>query len=157
MKIAIIYISSHGTTERAALKLKESLKGEVDLINLKDSAPDLEDYDAVIIGSSIHVGTIPTKLRKFIEANQGLLLNKRIGLFLCCMLEGEQAQKQFEDNYPQILRERSIANGIFGGEFLFDKMNFVQRMIVKKVSGVTATVHKLDFKEITAFADKFSA
>lgn len=157
MSIAIIYTSSHGTTEKAALKLKESIKGEVDLINLKDSTPKLDKYDSVIIGSSIHVGTIPSKLKKFIEANQKNLLSKRMGFFLCCMFEGDQANKQFEENYPQNLRDRSIANGLFGGEFLFDKLNFVQRMVVKKVNGATSTVNNLDFKEIQSFADKFSS
>jgi len=66
MKTAVVFASSHGTTEKAAEMLKEKLQGEVELIDLKkNSNPDIEGYDAVIIGGSIHAGSFQGKVKRF--------------------------------------------------------------------------------------------
>jgi menaquinone-dependent protoporphyrinogen oxidase len=55
--------------------------------------------------------------------------------------------------YPETLKKHAIAHGCFGGEFLMDKMNFLQRVIVKKISGVDKTVSQIDFEAIQNFAE----
>ena len=72
------------------------------------------------------------------------------------MYEGEEAKKQFEKGYPEELRNAAIAHGLFGGEFLFSKMNFIERKIIKKISGVTSDVFKLDLDAIKKFADEIN-
>lgn len=157
MKTAIVYSSSHGTTEKAAQLLKENLVGEVELINLKkNSDPDMGEYGSVIVGSSIHAGSIQAKVKSFIGKNLNVLLDKKIGLFLCCMYEGEEARKQYEKGYPEELRKAALAQGLFGGEFIFSKMNFIERKIIKKISGVTSDVSKIDYDAIKKFASEFN-
>lgn len=157
MKTLIIYSSSHGTTEKAAQILSEQLQGEVELINLKKlSNPKLTIYDSVIIGSSIYAGSTKSRLKQFLKQNQNELLSKRLGLFLCCMFEGDKAVSQFEATYSKELRDHSRAKGLFGGEFLISKMNFLERQIVKKVAGVTSDVSQLNLNEIRLFAEKFN-
>ncbi|MTI81572.1 MAG: flavodoxin [Firmicutes bacterium] len=157
MKTAIIFASTHGTTEKLSQLLSEQLTGEVQLVNLKKKTKViLDEFDAIIIGGSIHAGGMQQKVKQFIEKNKEVLLAKKIGLFLCCMFDGEQAQKQFETAYPKELRCASISNGLFGGEFIFKKMNFVEKLIVKKVSGVTSDVSKIDIKAIEKFASDFN-
>lgn len=158
MRTLIIFSSSHGTTEKAAQLLKKQLNGEVELINLKKlSNPPLTDYDSVILGSSIYAGSVKSKVKQFIKQNQKALMTKHLGLFLCCMFEGEKAEQQFETTYPKELREHSKANGLFGGEFMVSKMNFIERQIVKKVAGVTSDVSKINVEEIERFAEKLNA
>jgi menaquinone-dependent protoporphyrinogen oxidase len=151
MKSLIVYCSSHGTTEKAARLLKEQLDGVVTIVDLKrDTVPDLTSYEAVVIGGSIHAGNIQRKVKQFILQHQNDLLTKRIGLFLCCMYEGEKAKEQFELAFPKELRERSLSNGLFGGEFIFTKMNFLERQIVKKVVGIKddqSTFNEQNIKE----------
>lgn len=157
MKILIVFSSSHGTTAKAAQLLKENIPEEVDIIDLgKEPKPNLKNYASVILGGSIHAGSIQTKVKQFIKENQPVLLTKQIGLFLCCMFEGEKAIKQFETAYPQELREVSISNGLFGGEFIFSKLNFLERKIVNVVTGVTNDVSKINVSEIKKFANEFS-
>ncbi|KKM10575.1 flavodoxin [Clostridiales bacterium PH28_bin88] len=158
MKTAIVFSSTHGTTEKASQLLGEHIKGDVEIIDLRKCPnPSLEEYNSVILGSSIHAGSGQSRVNQFIKKHQSVLITKQIGLFLCCMYEGDQAVKQFETAYPEELREISVANGLFGGEFIFSKMNFLERQIVKKVSGITNDVSKLDVNEIKKFADKFNA
>ena len=154
MKYVIVYCSTHGTTEKAAKMVKERLIGDVVLLDLKKrSEIDLTIFDTVIIGGSIHVGNVQSKVRRFISKNLNVLKQKRIGLFLCCMREGEVAELQFNKAFPLELREISVANSLFGGEFLVSKMNFIERQIVKKVSDTTENTYFLKEDNIRQFAD----
>ncbi|RLC55726.1 MAG: hypothetical protein DRH89_07105 [Candidatus Cloacimonadota bacterium] len=64
MKTAIIYMTKHGTTEKIAELLKSKLEpGQTQIFNLKKSKLiELDNYETIIIGGSIHVGSIPKKL-----------------------------------------------------------------------------------------------
>ncbi|MEH7492138.1 flavodoxin domain-containing protein [Neobacillus niacini] len=158
MKTLIVYCSSHGTTEKAVQMVSEWLEGEVLTVDLKRDKItfDVCDYDFVIIGGSIHAGSIQGKIKNFIGKQYEELLTKKLGLFLCCWHDGETALEQFDKAFPEELRNVSIANGIFGGEFLVSKMNFIERQIVKKVSGVTNDTSNLDTTAIMTFVMKIN-
>ena len=158
MKSLIVYCSSHGTTEKAVRFLCEGLKGEVLAVDLKREKVkyDLRDYDTVIIGGSIHVGNVQRKIKQFISYNLDTLLEKEVGLFLCCMRDGETAIEQFNNAFPQELRKNSAAMGLFGGEFLLSEMNFLEKQIVKKVSGATIDQSNLDYDAIKEFVSKIN-
>lgn len=158
MKILIVFVSSHGTTEKAAHILSDFLDGNVEILDLNMNAhPDLTPYDGVIIGASIHGGLISRKEKKFISKNIEMLASKKIGLFLCCMREGDEAVEQFEHAFPKELRDVALTSGLFGGEFIFSKMNILEKMIVKKVSGATNDISKIDVDLIKEFARQFNA
>ncbi|WP_160718920.1 flavodoxin domain-containing protein [Bacillus sp. USDA818B3_A] len=158
MKSLIVYCSSHGTTEKVVGILSEKLTGEVVSVDLKKdhSLIDLNDFDVVIIGGSIHAGMIQRRIKKFIQTHHDELLEKEVGLFLVCMREGELAVDQFNHAYPQDLRKSSVALGLFGGEFLVSKMNFFERQVVKKVDGISTDQSKLDMEAITEFVSRFN-
>jgi menaquinone-dependent protoporphyrinogen oxidase len=154
MKTAIIYKSRHGTTCRVAEMIAEKLDaGKNTLVDLsREQDPDISVYDKIIIGGSIHVGNIQKEVQKFCQKHLRALLKKELGLFICCMDPDEGVRKlEFENAFPKILRQHSKANGIMGGEFLFDKMNFIEKIAVKKVAHEDKTVSKLDIKAIEEF------
>ncbi|MEH7111250.1 flavodoxin domain-containing protein [Neobacillus niacini] len=159
MKTLIVYCSSHGTTEKAVQLLSEWMEGEVLAVDLKRDKLDFDvrTFDIVIIGGSIHAGSIQSKIKHFIGKHYEDLLTKKLGLFLCCWHDGETAIDQFDTAFPEELRRVSIANGIFGGEFLVSKMNFIERQIVKKVSGVTVDTSNLDKTAIMSFVMKINS
>ena len=159
MKSLIVYCSSHGTTEKAVRFLSERLEGEVLAVDLKREKEkfDLSSFDTFIIGGSIHVGNIQRKIKQFIRNNFDTLLEKDVGLFLCCMRDGETAIEQFNNAFPQELRKNSAAMGLFGGEFLLSEMNFLEKQIVKKVSGATIDQSNLDYEAIKEFASKLNS
>jgi menaquinone-dependent protoporphyrinogen oxidase len=151
----IVYASNHGFVRLCVDRLAARLDGRVMSVDLKkDSNPDPGNYDAVIVGGSIHAGHIQRSVRHFLDARAGLLKTKKLGLFLCCMEEGEKAEKEFKDSYPEELIAHAAATGIFGGEFDFNKMNFLEKAMVKKAGGVTGSVTKLREDEIEKFAQK---
>ncbi|MBU9721223.1 MULTISPECIES: flavodoxin domain-containing protein [Bacillaceae] len=158
MKTLVVYCSSHGTTEKAARLLRDKLNGETYLIDLKKEKllVDINIYDAVIIGGSIHMGNVQGRIRTFIRKYHNEIVMKKVGLFLCCMREGDIAEEQFDRAFPTTVREVAVAKGIFGGEFIVSKMNYIEKIIVKKVSGTTEDVSKLDTDSIDQFARSFN-
>lgn len=157
MSTLILYMSTHGCTEKAVKLLMTGLHDDTTVVNMNLSPdPDIKAYDRIIIGGSIHMGGIQKEIRKFCERHLETLLNQKVGLFLCCMFDGEVARKQFEDAYPPQLRSHASVTGLFGGEISFSKMNLFERTIVKKVAKIEQDVSNLDPAKIREFARAFA-
>lgn len=151
-------MSSHGTTENIAKMIRAELpKQSIELINLKKNrSPKLEKFDQFILGASIHAGVIPKRMRKLMIKNSALLKSKKLGLYLCCMEEGEKAKEQFENAFPEELREYAKSAKLLGGEFVFEKMNFIERAMVRKIAGTNKSISKIRVDEIKKFAKTFN-
>ncbi len=134
MAILIAYTGKHGTTQKCANALKARLPG-AEVWDLKSSEPDLTKYDAVILGGSVYAGMPRKRLKAFAAGQEAALAKKKLGLFLCCMADGEQAQKQMEAAYPASLLKTAAAKGVLGGGFCVSDMNFFEKFIVKKIDG----------------------
>lgn len=155
MDTAIIYATNHGTTEKVAQMIHGYLNKNAELINLKTNKnPDISKFQNIIIGGSIHAGNIQKKVKKFINKRTNDIMAKKFALFLCCMDE-KRAGEQFENAFPKELQEKSIYNALPGGEFRFDKMNFIERAIVKKIAGTDQNVYKVNEEEIVNLCNKF--
>ncbi|HSG27485.1 MAG TPA: flavodoxin domain-containing protein [Candidatus Krumholzibacterium sp.] len=153
MKTIIVYMTKHGCTEKAAGALESLLSGPTTVVNLKDDKnPSFDQFDSVIIGGSIHVGQIQKKVRKFCEKNLDRLLEKRLGLYICCMETGEKAREEFDQAFDPRLREHASATGLFGGEFDFTRMNFLEKKIIQRVAEFTENVSRVDEDSIREFA-----
>lgn len=156
MKTLILYMTHHGTTRKVVEYLKTKLGTDTQSFNLENhDVPDLADYGAVIVGGSIHIGQIQTGVKRFCELHKEELLKKRLGLFICFMNK-ELGQEEFDNAYARELREHAIAHGLFGGELLFDKMNFIERFIVKMVAKQNQSQSQLDYTAIEKFVGAFA-
>jgi menaquinone-dependent protoporphyrinogen oxidase len=157
MKCLIVYCTAHGTTEKAVQLLSKELEGDITALDLRRDKHDVDvsDFDSIIIGGSIHAGNIQRKVKLFIRNNLDVLLTKKIGLFLCCMYDGVTATDQFDHAFPTGLRKVAVVSGLFGGELIISKMNFFEKQIIKKITGVTANTSNLDRSSINEFAAAF--
>lgn len=157
MKTLIVYCTTHGCTEKTANELKQFLGGEVQLVNLKRTPnPEITNFNQVIIGGSIHAGQIQKKVKDFCNRNLEVLQNKELGLFICCMEEGENAEAQLKNAFPEMLYHRAKAKTYFGGEFNFKKMNFFEKLIVKKVAKVEESTSRFDHEAIRKFSNRMN-
>ena len=151
MKIAIIYYSKHGTTERVAHLIGEKFDNEIDYISLKECPqPDIRTYDRIILGTAIYAGTPSRKVTQLCHKNQSLLEQKVIGLFICCMNK-EQEEEEMNRAFPEFLQRLTIPKAILGGEFQFDKMNFIEKFLTRKIAKVNSSVSKLRNDAIVEF------
>ncbi len=158
MTYLIIYMSRHGTTAKVAAEIKEKLGTEkTTLVDLeKDQVPSLDEFPTVIIGGSVHSGTIQQELMTFCIRHKTELLKKRLGLFMCFM-NRDLGDLEFEDSFPIDLRRHAMAKGFVGGEFLIEKMSELERASVKEVKGIDDSVYRLDKKAIQKFIEDIEA
>jgi menaquinone-dependent protoporphyrinogen oxidase len=153
MKTLIVYASNHGCTESIAKEMKNNLGENAVLINLKrNKLHSVEEFHRVIIGGSIHAGQIQKQIKQFCSENLNALLLKETGLFICCIEQGEAADKQLTDAFPAKLLNSAKSTAIFRGKFDFSRMNFIERMMVRKVSGVKQNTSKIDFEAVRQFS-----
>lgn len=157
MNTLIVYATKHGCTEKCAIILSEKLTGKVDLSNLKMIKDiELSQYDKVIIGGSIYVGKIQKEVREFCSKNLNALKEKKVGLFISCMADENSSETQLNNSFPEELVANAVAKEFFGGEFVFKKMNVIERFIVKKVSKTDKDTSKILNENINRFAQSMN-
>lgn len=158
MKTAIIYTSKHGTTAKVAQMLAERLTGnQVSIIDLKkEQHPDIRSFDGIILGTSIYASALSKTMRRFCNENIEVWKRKRLALFVCGM-EPDSAKQQQElaNAYPQELYEYAVSTCFAGGEFLFEKMNFFERAIIKRIAKTDKSVSSIKEDEIVRFVTEF--
>jgi menaquinone-dependent protoporphyrinogen oxidase len=154
MDTAIIYASKHGTTAKVADKIARQIEeGNVKIFDLgTDKITDLHSFDTVILGTAIYAGTPMKAMRRFCENHRNLLLEKNLGLFVCGMEPDESKQQQETENaYARELRDKAFAVQFLGGEFLFETMNFLEKMIIKKIAKTGINISAIKDAGITKF------
>lgn len=147
--IAVIYASVHGTSEKVANYISGKLGDDnCQLLNLKtEKNVDLSPYNTVVLGASVHAGQLHATMRKFCKNNLTNLLEKKLVIYMCGMNEPEY-ENAFAKGFPEILRNHSSHNAMAGGEYNFEKMNFFEKFIVKKIAGVESSQSNLKFEVI---------
>ena len=158
MKTAIVYVSKYGTTEKIAASVAEKLAAthEVELFALNQNAkPDLSGFEMVIIGTPIYAGRADKKIKAFCQTNETVLLQKKTGLFVCGMeISKDKQESELKDAFPEVLQKNAAATAFLGGAFLFERMNFVERLIIKKIAKTTTSVQRIDGEAMNEFVKK---
>ncbi|MFH1214060.1 MAG: flavodoxin domain-containing protein [Candidatus Neomarinimicrobiota bacterium] len=152
MQTLIVYATKHGCTENCAESLARRLTGDVKTVNLKkNKLPDLDGFETIIVGGSIHAGRVQGIIKRFCQNHHDRLMEKRLGLFLCCMEEGDKAQAQFDLAFPGDLRAHAVVKGLFGGVIDFQKMNWLEKTIMKKIAKTDQNITNIKESEIDRF------
>lgn len=148
-------MSRHGSTEKLVRHLANCFSGDIHVFNLaEDTHPDIKEFDGVIIGGSIHYGSIQRQIQLFCKRNLHELLKKRLGLFVCCLLSTRDSD-QFERAYPLILKAHCVAAAAFEGDLIYSKLNVFERIIFnpqKEERDVIA----INESSLEAFVDAFT-
>ena len=152
MRTLIVYATKYGFTKTCADILAKKLDENVDIYDLNSDLPDLMKYDKVIIGGSIYAGKIRKPVMSFCSDNLSTLKEKKLGLFICGMAKEEDAQKQIDSSFPEDLLAVCAAKGYFGGECNYKKMNFLEKFIMKKITGSKQSQSRVAEDNITRFA-----
>ena len=105
------------------------------------------------MGGSIHEGMIQRSVYKFCETYLDDLLQKEVGLFVCCMDPDANEKELIDSAFPDRLIEHSLASGFFGGELNIKKMNLLQKIMTRKKARLQKEPD-IDFHRILEFARK---
>ena len=133
MKTLIVYASTYGYTEEMVNKMVKESNYELESVNvLKNKSIDLSKYENIILGSCIYVGQINKELKKFIDHQHDILMQKKLGIFLACAFE-EQFNTHLKSNFPADIMNHSELNINLGGKLQKDKLNFAHRVLVNMI------------------------
>jgi menaquinone-dependent protoporphyrinogen oxidase len=154
MKTLILYATKYGSTEKIAKLLAEKIPNCTIQNVKKDNKINWDEWDSIILGGSIYVGKMQKKITLFCQENEAKILAKKVGLFTCAMNIEAHSQKEWEQFFSKKLVDNCNVMMCLGGEFQFDKMNFVEKAIVKKVAKISQSTSKIDLNAIEEFSKK---
>ncbi len=158
MRVLIAYRTKYGATASCAHSLSERLRAQTMLADLAGSpAPHAAEYDAVLIGGSIYGGKIQREIGSFCERERRALLQKPVGLFLCCLLKGERAEAQLRASFPEWLAAHAFRTAIFGGVLEPQKLGFLDRLLVTSVAPARQFISRIDPEAIDRMAQDLNA
>jgi menaquinone-dependent protoporphyrinogen oxidase len=122
-RILIAYATYAGSTSEVAATIGETLGARglaVDVKPIQDK-PQIDDYQAVLIGSAIHRGHWLPEAIDFVKANQAALQRVPVGLF-CVHIQNTGSDETSRQRRLAYLDElhpllQPIAEGFFAGRF----------------------------------------
>ncbi len=147
-KILIAYASESGTTGEVAVAIGGALCEDGNTVETKwiKNVKDINNYDAIIIGSPILYEDWMPEATEFVKNNQDILKNMPVAYFITCMVlsrkeDGAMQQAiEYSDKLCTIVPQvKPISVGRFAGVLDYSKIPFLKRIMVRGVM----TIHKV--------------
>ena len=144
-KVLILY----GTTEGQTATISEYIAGvardyghSADAIDIKEFQDgfSLEEYGAVVVGASIHMGEHEEYVRDFVKRNREALERLPSAFFSVSLTAREhtdEARAQTKEYVDKLIEETGWHPdmvGVFAGALRYTQYGFVKRHLMKKIS-----------------------
>lgn len=175
MSILVCYATGEGQTAKVARHVAETLRAAghdptvLDVGNVSDPL-DLESYDGVLLGASIHVGTHQDELVRFAREHRETLATRPNGFVQVCMSAASDDPERAADAHRYVDEFREATGwdpdlvGVFAGAFRFSQYGLFKRRFMKRIAadatGDTDTARDYEYTDwdaVTAFAEEFAA
>ena len=168
-KILIACGTTEGQTAKIADFIAELVRGHghtADAVNVKQSDPGTDGYDAVIVGGSIHMGKHEEYVCDFIRRNRTALERQPSALFSVSLAaHGDTANAEaYVARFEQETGWRPGQVGLFAGALLYTQYGFFKRQVMKKIvrdkPGNLSTDTSRDYvytewDDVRAFTERF--
>ena len=145
MKILILYATKNGATRECAEMLVEMLEKRhtVTVISANEATtlPSPEGFDVAVIGSSVRMGAINKKIKKYLKTNLQALSEIHTAFFLCCGF-ADNFEEYIDMHVPKKLK-LSLGTHYFGGEMKPEKLRGIDKLIIKMVR---SSIHDKNFE-----------
>lgn len=152
MNKILLYTSKTGSTKKCAEYIVNDRSVEMhDITSFNGS---LDDYDTIILGSPVYIGQIAKVMTEFIKANEDLLLNKELIIYLCSMNQ-DTYEEMINLNFSEEIRNHANIVNV-GGAYYFDKLNWFKRFVVKKLAKVTETTESYNYSNLDTIRKQLS-
>ncbi|MBN1465969.1 flavodoxin domain-containing protein [candidate division KSB1 bacterium] len=142
MKVLVTYSSGYGTTKEVAEKIAgilDQTHGLVVTVKSIDDVSGIQEFDGIIIGSSVRADRPLANVRDFFARYSSELAQKQLAIFAVCLAanssEGcDRVKKEYiaqiTAKYPRL---KPICTQAFGGKIDFDQLNPVMQQLMKSV------------------------
>ena len=160
-KVLIAYSTWAGATHEIAEKISKVFQSnsfDID-VAAANECKNIDNYDVILLGTSIHAGQTGKSFRYFIKQNIDILINKPTAIFIVCanmMFDSEENKDETLAWLEKVLGKYEIFNpisiGLFGGATLtngedFNKLNILIRKMITAMNKNMTTKHgKSDFR-----------
>ena len=172
-KILIIYGTDEGHTLKVAERIAEVIKSAghtAELLQGNRAPSDFSPsgFDAVIVGTSIHLGVHQISVKRLVRKNRSAFANVPTAFFCVCLTvtsqkpqDQQQVQKYVKD-FTGYTGMDPIITAVFAGALKYPYYNFIKRFVIKLVArklGLdtdTSNVYEYtDWNAVETFAKKF--
>ena len=150
MKAIIFYATKHGAAEEIAKRIAGQIENAVMFDLKQEDLPSINDYDLVIIGSSVYAGSFRKEAKEFLVKNADELGEKKLALFASGMSESESSE-MFKINVPEKVLQNAVIASVLGGIFDPKKSNFFERLIMKIVTKQSGYYSNITDEKINEF------
>ena len=161
-KVLITYSTWAGATHEVANEIGKIFQAnlfDIEVIAANESK-NIDTYDAILLGTSIHAGQTVKSFRRFIKHNIDILIKKPTALFVVCAnMMNDSADNREETlawlgkvigKYPKF---KPLSIGLFGGAMLingddFNKLNVLIRKTITAMNKKMVDDHgRSDFRD----------
>lgn len=172
----VLFGTGEGQTEKVATRIGDVLidRGhEATTVDASEISPDfaIDDFDAILVGASIHAGKHQPSIREFITANRDALATKPTAFFqvsLSSADEGDEAQAAgYVEEFIEATDWHPDRIGLFGGALRYTEYGFLKRLVMKQIakrevtempeSDPSGDVEFTEWDEVWAFAADVAA
>ncbi len=162
VKVLLVFSSWTGSTKQIAEYIGNTLdkSGFSTTIISANEKIDVEQYQMIVLGTSIHAGKTISSFRKFLKRHHAVLAQKPVAFFVSCanmMHDTEESQNETMDWLNKAISPYTtiepVSIGLFGGAVvttgeLFDQQNFFVRRIINLMEkNMIAEYGKSDFRD----------
>ena len=161
-RILVLYASTHGHTAKIAARIAAALEADgatVDRheLDAKKSQPALPDYDAVILGGSVHAGHHQRTLVKWAERHRTALDLKPSGFFSVCLTaaddteESRAATRGYLDDFVEKTGWTPSLSTTFAGALQYREYDVatrvLMRLLMRRMDHPTDTSQDYDYTD----------
>ncbi|AEH39392.1 flavodoxin domain-containing protein [Halopiger xanaduensis] len=174
--ILVIYATGEGQTATVAERIAavfEDLGHDTSTMNINDRPADLalREYDAVLVGASIHAGQQQSAIVGFARSNRDVLSTRPTAFFQVSLASATEEGRAQAATYVEEFIEKTDWHpdriGLFGGALRYSKYGFLKRLMMKQIAKRTMSdmpeletsgdVEFTDWNEVEAFAADVAA
>ncbi|MFC3957831.1 flavodoxin domain-containing protein [Halovivax cerinus] len=176
VSLLIAYGTGEGQTEKVATRIGDVVakRGhDVTAVNADETPPDVvvDDFEAVLVGASVHAGTHQKTVADFVRTNRDALAAKPTAFFQVSLSsateEGDAQAAGYVDEFIEDTGWHPDRIGRFGGALRYSKYGFLKRLMMRGIVNRTMSelsdadaagdVEFTDWHEVEAFAADVAA
>lgn len=170
----VLYGTGEGQTAKVASRVADSIEDRghdvrsVDVGNVPEDF-SLTSFDAVVVGSSIHVGKHNERVRDFVKQNRDGLALRPTAFFqlsLSSAVDDPERRAEAAEYVDTLLEEvdwHPDRIALFGGALRYSKYGFLKRLMMKRIArdatgdvDTSRDYEYTDWEEVEAFAKDFA-
>ncbi len=173
LSVLVIYGTGEGQTAKVADRIVDVFTDrghDATAANLGEGPPDrpLPEYDAILVGASIHAGRHQKAVRQFVRSNRVVLSSKPTAFFQVSLTSADEEKAAEAAGYVESFVEKTDwypdRIGLFGGALRYSEYGFLKRLMMKQIArrqlpdvGTSEDVEFTDWDEVEAFAADVAA